>query len=347
MSTQYYSVKDVLEKLQISRATLYRWIDEGLSYRITGARTKMFDLEEVRDFQAKRKSDANVQLVVEQEYTNDDIVNLFHVGKMGGIRRSNTKNVMVLINRVGEFEDYAHSYWKEDILYFSGVWTRSLRWDEIPQNKSLAESEKKFTTVYLFEIFSTGHYRYRGIVTLAGEPFVEEVVVHRGQNGHIIDKREVVRFPLKLVNSKDYLSEELMVEEEKVQQSAIDIMPRADVIEAAVRVANQPVSERTVLAKRIQRNPMVRKYALLRANGYCELCGKRAPFEYKGEPFLEIDHIIPIPQGGTDTIDNVAAVCPNCNRMKAMIYDKEMILELKRNIAKNEQKLQENLKGGV
>jgi 5-methylcytosine-specific restriction protein A len=45
------------------------------------------------------------------------------------------------------------------------------------------------------------------------------------------------------------------------------------------------------------------------------LCNKNAPFIKKnGEPFLESHHIKPRAEGGSDTIDNVSALCPNCHR---------------------------------
>jgi 5-methylcytosine-specific restriction protein A len=32
------------------------------------------------------------------------------------------------------------------------------------------------------------------------------------------------------------------------------------------------------------------------------------------EPFLEVHHIIPLSEGGTDDLKNTAALCPNCHR---------------------------------
>jgi Predicted restriction endonuclease len=35
----------------------------------------------------------------------------------------------------------------------------------------------------------------------------------------------------------------------------------------------------------------------------------------KGDiPFLEVHHIVPLYDGGADTLDNCAALCPNCHR---------------------------------
>ena len=57
------------------------------------------------------------------------------------------------------------------------------------------------------------------------------------------------------------------------------------------------------------------QYALRRAKGFCQLCDLPAPFLKKdGTPFLEVHHIEYLSNGGDDTIENVAAICPNCHR---------------------------------
>ena len=52
----------------------------------------------------------------------------------------------------------------------------------------------------------------------------------------------------------------------------------------------------------------------MRSEGHCELCGAEAPFVYRGRPYLEECYIIPPQEGGNDSINNVAAVCPNCHQ---------------------------------
>jgi 5-methylcytosine-specific restriction protein A len=57
-----------------------------------------------------------------------------------------------------------------------------------------------------------------------------------------------------------------------------------------------------------------------RANGYCQLCVRPAPFKTaNGEPYLESHHIIWLPEGGQDSIDNIVAPCPNCHRKMHML----------------------------
>ena len=64
------------------------------------------------------------------------------------------------------------------------------------------------------------------------------------------------------------------------------------------------------------RSPDVVAEALLRARGFCERCKEKAPFLRKsnGSPYLEVHHIIPLSEDGTDTLENVLALCPNCHR---------------------------------
>jgi 5-methylcytosine-specific restriction protein A len=62
------------------------------------------------------------------------------------------------------------------------------------------------------------------------------------------------------------------------------------------------------------RDPSLRAAALRRANGRCEFCLRRGFKIADGRVFLETHHVIPLSEGGTDSPDNVAAVCPNHHR---------------------------------
>ena len=65
----------------------------------------------------------------------------------------------------------------------------------------------------------------------------------------------------------------------------------------------------------IQRDSKVKVWVLKNANGICELCSKEAPFiGTDGSPYLEVHHIRHLSNGGTDTIYNTVALCPNCHR---------------------------------
>lgn len=63
------------------------------------------------------------------------------------------------------------------------------------------------------------------------------------------------------------------------------------------------------------RDAAVVAYVLNVAAGICECCNKPAPFiKSNGESYLEVHHVKPLAMGGSDTIENTVAVCPNCHR---------------------------------
>ncbi|MCX2869474.1 HNH endonuclease signature motif containing protein [Kluyvera cryocrescens] len=74
-----------------------------------------------------------------------------------------------------------------------------------------------------------------------------------------------------------------------------------------------------ISAERVQkvyfRDPAVKAWVLQQSKGFCEHCGKSAPFSIiGGDPYLEVHHVIPLSAAGADTISNCVALCPNCHR---------------------------------
>lgn len=83
----------------------------------------------------------------------------------------------------------------------------------------------------------------------------------------------------------------------------------------SIDVKNDTTSKQlTVTSKVFVRDPAVRDAALKRAKGRCEFCGHSGFTTLNGKLFLETHHIIPLADGGSDVITNVAAVCPNHHR---------------------------------
>lgn len=67
-----------------------------------------------------------------------------------------------------------------------------------------------------------------------------------------------------------------------------------------------------------KRDPRIVALALKQANGICQDCKENAPFLKRDtqQPYLEVHHKIPLAKGGSDTTDNVIALCPNCHRKR-------------------------------
>ncbi|WP_160114700.1 HNH endonuclease signature motif containing protein [Aquimarina sp. AU474] len=92
-----------------------------------------------------------------------------------------------------------------------------------------------------------------------------------------------------------------------------------------------------------KRSHIIKTYALSRANGKCESCNDDAPFlKRNGQPYLEVHHIIELSNGGSDSPQNVAAICPNCHKRVTHGQDaEEFNNKLKNKITELEKELTE------
>ena len=338
MDVKLLTQKDVTEIIGISRTTLFRLVKEGLPYIETTTGKKLFREEDVRSFVEIRKQNLAEELVIGKEYSNDDIVDIFKVGKLGVMRRSHSKNALVLILCHDSNDRNYNHYWRNDVLYYTGH--EMLGNQELSgQNKTLAESNTNGVTVYLFEVFCSTKYQYRGIVKLIAEPFTEQECDMDGI------QREVWKFPLRLINEKDVVELDVIDEQDAyLHRQVVENMGSALTIFASATKMVLSGSERTVKTKRTQFNPVIGEYVRMRSHGKCEFCGCKAPFEYKGKPYLELHHIVPLMEGGKDSADNIIAVCPNCHvRIHRLGLEKDKET-LKRNMKENEEKLSKQFK---
>lgn len=253
--------------------------------------------------------------MVGETYANHDIVEIFKCGNMGGMRRSLATKTLVLIcdHTKGLYEDK----WMGNILHYTGMGKRG---DQTlnKQNKTLAESNESDIKVHLFEVFEPRKYVYRGEVFLSSEPYRE---IQKDEDGNA---RSVLVFPLALLNGdkpiEAHLLNELLCEKEHKANNAPDNV----VLQRALENQSQVVSQREAVSTVYIRNVYVSEHAKRRANGYCQLCEQASPFLNKeGKPYLETHHIEWISQGGSDTIDNTVALCPNCHRKMHVLNDEE------------------------
>lgn len=86
-------------------------------------------------------------------------------------------------------------------------------------------------------------------------------------------------------------------------------LPHASEIEAQVRDMNRRAQAHNA-AGRITSAQL--RDCLMACAGRCEWCGTGVVNQQ-----IEIDHIVSLVQGGSNTADNLAVACPSCNRIKA------------------------------
>ena len=195
------------------------------------------------------------------------------------------------------------------------------------QNKTLAEPQTNGVEVFLFEVFDSGNYIFRGQVELTDKPYEED------QPDINSNLRKVWIFPLKLTNQNKSipLPQSIIQKKQKKKEKEARRLS-ADELKERANYAKRQVGKRKVSSSTYERNAYVAELAKRRANGICQLCDEPAPFQDKnGAPYLESHHIVWLSKSGEDTIENTTALCPNCHR-------KMHILNLKSDIYKLEVK---------
>lgn len=111
-------------------------------------------------------------------------------------------------------------------------------------------------------------------------------------------------------------------------------MSDAELTKKAATAPKKPKSYTTAIVV-YERDPKVAEHAKRRAAGKCELCRMPAPFtNASNEPFLESHHIVWLAHGGSDSIENTVALCPNCHRKMHVVNDPKDIKKLKRRAGK-------------
>ena len=146
-------------------------------------------------------------------------------------------------------------------------------------------------------------------------------------------------FPLELKDGKPVRVNDTVIKKlQETKRKSLRKLNTKQIKRLAESKKETAQSYRITETKSIERDEYIKLYALERADGNCQLCDKPAPFLKKnGSPYLEVHHINYLANKGSDTIDNVAALCPNCHR-------KMHSLELERDIDKLKKLAPEKLK---
>lgn len=81
--------------------------------------------------------------------------------------------------------------------------------------------------------------------------------------------------------------------------------------------------KRDIVANRIRFNDFQKKSVYAKCNGKCVICGKSVKFKK-----MTIDHITPLPGGGTNDIKNLQLACKCCSSMKRNMTMDDMIEQI-------------------
>ena len=264
--------------------------------------------------------------------SEDDVNRIFECQPQKGIRLSNKNRAIIIVAKSMKDSEYVDT-WDGDILYYTGTNASADAYGNQTLNgpgnnngrlKAVWDNPEA-TTIYLFEKYATNECTYKGVVSLAKEPYQAP----RESN----PSQLVWKFPLKLVsvdlNQLDRDFETL--------ESAAAEKSEGDLKNTVKKKLNNPhnlneISTRTANVTVYRRDPEISAYVKARAHGKCDLCGNPAPFIRKnGLPYLESHHIKWMSKGGKDIPKNMAALCPNCHRkMHTLNLEEDCVKLLKK-----------------
>ncbi len=123
------------------------------------------------------------------------------------------------------------------------------------------------------------------------------------------------------------VSTDILQSYEKLIEQIVEEKNLGDLLEI-IRSKLENIRKSTIETIQYLRDHNVRKYAKIRSKGKCECCDSPAPFITENEePFLEIHHLVPLSDGGTDSPDNVVAVCPNCHQRFHHSKEREILTD--------------------
>ena len=242
-------------------------------------------------------------------YHNDTISTVFGGSKQVGIKRPKGTDLVYIFSTDPSHEDI---FLKDlGILLYHGAgkvvvdgMPKDQSIDDPNGNSFLRDAQHKGTLVFLFQTSDSGQPEYKGPMIVFMEPYFDDPSPGCG--------RKIV-FPLiaeSLWKDMDWMEKETFIDRVKANVG-INTVPEDP------KLPKQSMKKAPVY----NRSEAIREQALAYAKGICQLCDREGPFKVDGVPFLEVHHIKPLSEGGSDTIDNVVGLCPNCHRKVHMVPD--------------------------
>jgi 5-methylcytosine-specific restriction protein A len=178
------------------------------------------------------------KFTVGQTVTNNEIVSEFQCGNMGGMRRSNAKNSLILISE--HTKSLYDDKWYGDILHYTGMGKSGDQDLNFMQNKTLSQSKTNGIELHLFEVLIPKQYIYQGTVSLVKEPYQE---IQDGDDGK---PRNVWMFPLKLNDESEPLPEKVLEENITAKEKAAEKLTLSELRKRAFNNGSDKVSSRNI-----------------------------------------------------------------------------------------------------
>ena len=244
-------------------------------------------------------------LKIGDEVTNTQLQKIFKCGNMGGMRRAKATGSLVIIS--DQTKPFYHDKWKGGVLHYTGMGKYGDQVLDGNQNRTLYDSDTNGVAVYLFEVLEKAVYTFKGQIKLVDTPYQTDQPDEEGR------VRKVWIFPIAPIDDDEDLENP---DPAKLVKLSINELARKSQM---VSGSHEPKLAQTTI---YHRDAYLKESVKKIADGKCQMCGADAPFiDNYGEPYLEEHHVKRLADGGSDTIDNVVAICPNCHRKIHVLND--------------------------
>lgn len=244
-------------------------------------------------------------LSIGDEISNNQLQKIFKCGNMGGMRKSKQTSTLVIIS--DKTKPFYHDNWNNGVLLYTGMGKYGDQTLKGNQNQTLYDSDTNGIAVYLFEVMTKAVYTFRGQVKLSDTPYQTDQPDEEGR------VRKVWIFPITPVDD--------MKDLENPDPAKVAKLPVKELVVRS-QMTSTPHEPKLTQTTVYHRDEYLKEAVKRIADGKCQMCGKDAPFiDKNGSPYLEEHHVKRLADGGTDTIDNVVAICPNCHRKVHILGD--------------------------
>jgi len=245
--------------------------------------------------------------------THAELMVRFGGQQYGGISTpSATPFVFLFTGEEGEAYGYHDGWDGREFLYSGEGQLGDMKWQA--GNKAIRDHVMNKKRLLLFMRHERGKTAQRFLGEFRFEGYFTRLTLDRKR-----EPRQALVFRLLPVDAEFQPTPDVWGVLTEVDQLSLESTLPVPVV-APMGVVRPSRRERTSMT--YVRDQEVVAFVLGLAAGICEDCREAAPFLTAAEvPFLEVHHVVPLSEGGADTVTNAVAVCPNCHRAAHLSKD--------------------------
>ncbi|EIJ42124.1 putative restriction endonuclease [Beggiatoa alba B18LD] len=158
-----------------------------------------------------------------------------------------------------------------------------------------------------------------------------EIIPYLTQNGKIIfatDGYDIFIFNLSKLAGLNM--DDNAIREAIYEQINIGFLEEGIPTTRQITTTDEPTQQITTTITTFRRNNKINVYVKRKAGYKCQMpnCDYEGFDMPSGKKYIEVHHLVPLAEGGTDSLENTVAVCPTCHRKLHYATDKETLKQM-------------------